>query len=93
MEAKDYKIIKELDLGTNPNGQELDYMISVMEMYYLIPKHCLDKDNVSNILENKSIEYQEEATTKWSSPEERIAATIRLETIEILRKELKLDDV
>ena len=48
------------------------------------------KEKVKEIIENKMIELQEEATTKWSSNEERKQASKTLYEIEKMIKELEM---
>lgn len=51
-----------------------------------------DKDTVKELLEKYLSDYQEEATTKWSSVPERTKASNQYEAIEKLKKELFGDE-
>jgi len=48
----------------------------------------MNKEQILEILENLLIEYQEEATTKWSSYEERLEANIKHEVVNRIIKEI-----
>jgi hypothetical protein len=48
----------------------------------------MDKKQILDLLENLLLEYQEEATTKWSSYGERLEANIKYEVVSRIIKEI-----
>ena len=57
-------------------------------MQNIIQKHCLDKQKVREVFEKEFCGWQEEATTKWSSVEERKEAAAILGVLQSIYKEL-----
>ena len=56
----------------------VDY--NVKQIHYMIDKHLKTTD-IKEYIENLLIGYQEEASTKWSSEEERNVAYCKYETL------------
>ncbi len=52
----------------------------------------MNKKQVTEAFEKALIEYQEEATSKWSNIEERVVGNIKYEAVNKLFKELGLEE-
>ena len=55
-----------------------------------VREHCLNKSKIKELIENLLIEYQEEATSKWSSEGEKLMSSAQIDTLNRLFKELDL---
>jgi len=88
---KELNIIKEeLTYNCEMGFNRLYLERQIKTIIDLKNKHCIDREQVKEKFENALINYQEEATTKWSNEQEHNQALIEYRAIKKLKKELGL---